>query len=685
MEHYHTLEGGGIAEDKRMINAKTPWTLAHLEERILKAFYNNPAVPPSMRKKLKMALMIKPTLKKKLKGGLSGVSKASGFIRRLMWENSHKHDGAYGNPTWGLAKDSTMKQPIKFDYKKLASASQGGEPTYKNKRGTTERNPYGASPFIQHHFSTTEKKARAEKTAPETEEQKRARYEFMARRLMAKAHGLVRSAPAPARATAPENELVVSEVIPEQLRTHFANTGMLGEPPVGLEVRPKSPEPEAERPTPPTPKLEPMKLGKLPPLSEVLPQIAERMKPAEVKAQEAPKASDESLANEHFTITEENVGKSLERLKKNARDAIPNLKIVLAKIQEVKKRKGYIMPFGTWQMSLAKFPMADSSYGWGNDYFIPWTPNQYDKDKTWYLKFPSDERHMGKPKELLELIDSVKTMASEFKAEIPEAMEAGAYETVKSLAGNQDYPLYPDYLAKTNPHVGASVKHPKGTAGFWDRFWKLEQNLRRLSIYSPLPDKMRRDNKEEFIKRSLDRVTERMEELDAIRKPIAEMRTASDISYRMGALEDWMKFQIDWREKLVEDGESPVGKEVPYTPETIGWVFPPPDREALDATRKRLEEDAIRKAREEEKEANRRPKSDKPRSGHSGDKREANIKAILEKNPKATLPVIGEELKKLGDFGAGGKPLSGATLSPIVKKVKESLTGSGHVPPMCGI
>ena len=27
------LEGGGIAEDKREINAKSPWTLAHLEKR----------------------------------------------------------------------------------------------------------------------------------------------------------------------------------------------------------------------------------------------------------------------------------------------------------------------------------------------------------------------------------------------------------------------------------------------------------------------------------------------------------------------------------------------------------------------------------------------------------------------------------------------------------------------------
>ena len=170
MEHFHPLEGGGIAEDKRWINSKSPWTLAHLDAKVLQGFYNNPAVPPSMKKKLKEALMIKPTLKKKLKGGLSGVSKASGFIRRLMWENSHKHDGAYGNPTWALAKDSKMKKAVKFDYKKLASPEQGG---------LNKERPYGASPFISHHFSTEERKPR-EKSKPETEAQKKARMDFMA-------------------------------------------------------------------------------------------------------------------------------------------------------------------------------------------------------------------------------------------------------------------------------------------------------------------------------------------------------------------------------------------------------------------------------------------------------------------------------------------------------------------------
>jgi len=159
------VKGGGIKEDKRYINSKTAWSLAHLEKKVLMEFYNNPAVPPSMKAKLKEAMMVKPSLK--LKGGLKGVSKASGFIRRLMWENSHKHKGAYGNPTWGLAADSKMNKGAKFELKKLASESQGG----------LNKGEYGASPFITHHFSTGTRKPK-QKTKPETAAQKRAREKF---------------------------------------------------------------------------------------------------------------------------------------------------------------------------------------------------------------------------------------------------------------------------------------------------------------------------------------------------------------------------------------------------------------------------------------------------------------------------------------------------------------------------
>ena len=167
------LEGKGIAEDKRYLNAKSPWTLAHLDMKLLQGFYNNPQVPPSMKTKLKTAMMIKPTLKSKsktklnklLRGGLAGVSKASGFIQRLMAENKKKHEGRYMNPTWELHPESTMKRAEEFDWKKLASDGQGG----LNRTG----NPYGASPFITKHFRN---RAVAEgKADKETEAQRKAR------------------------------------------------------------------------------------------------------------------------------------------------------------------------------------------------------------------------------------------------------------------------------------------------------------------------------------------------------------------------------------------------------------------------------------------------------------------------------------------------------------------------------
>lgn len=102
-----------------------------------------------------------------------GISKSSGFIRRLMAENSLKHKGQYKNPTYPLAEGSTMNAPAKFDYKRVANASQSG----------SNQSEYGASPFIQKHFGHVRavpfvRKRVAEPTIKETPTQKEAREEF---------------------------------------------------------------------------------------------------------------------------------------------------------------------------------------------------------------------------------------------------------------------------------------------------------------------------------------------------------------------------------------------------------------------------------------------------------------------------------------------------------------------------
>lgn len=80
---------------------------------------------------------------------IGGFSKNSGFIRRMMAENTVKHKGQYGNPT-NLPEGSHMSKPVVFNYKKIANPSQNGT--------KTTGNPYGASPFIQKHFGTIERK-----------------------------------------------------------------------------------------------------------------------------------------------------------------------------------------------------------------------------------------------------------------------------------------------------------------------------------------------------------------------------------------------------------------------------------------------------------------------------------------------------------------------------------------------
>jgi hypothetical protein len=117
-------------------------------------------------------------MRERLRGGRAGVSKASGFIQRLMAENKKKHTGSYTNPTYPLAADSTMNKAFEFKYKKLASAGQGGE----------NQKEYGASPFITKHFSKAMPEQGA--PAPETTAQRAARMRTTAGRLLKMARGL---------------------------------------------------------------------------------------------------------------------------------------------------------------------------------------------------------------------------------------------------------------------------------------------------------------------------------------------------------------------------------------------------------------------------------------------------------------------------------------------------------------
>jgi len=246
MAYFHSIEpeqmvGSGIPEDKRLINSKTSWTLHSLPMEVLQYYASLDCIPPSMKEKLKEAMMIKQTKGKK--GGLTGVSKKSGFIRRLMWENKHKHGNDYKNPTWGLHNDSNMSKKAKFEWKKLASKDQGG----LNSSG----NPYGASPFITKHFKGDPVKwSPGEKSGKESEAQKKARYEFMAKKLHSLAGTLHKEAKETVAEPKKEEEVKATETIPDELVNHFGNAtkGMFfdNSPTLaGLEVTPIAKEEKA--------------------------------------------------------------------------------------------------------------------------------------------------------------------------------------------------------------------------------------------------------------------------------------------------------------------------------------------------------------------------------------------------------------------------------------------------------
>jgi hypothetical protein len=142
MEHFHDLQ-----DAKRYINAKTPFTLSSLTEGFLKTMRDKPEVPPSMKERLTQALEIK---KDKLRGGLAGVSQASGFIQRLMANNKLVNKGQYKN-TKKVVKGKDGKPLMSGKDKGIIHFGKIGHATQHGKNENT-LHEYGASPFIKKYF-----------------------------------------------------------------------------------------------------------------------------------------------------------------------------------------------------------------------------------------------------------------------------------------------------------------------------------------------------------------------------------------------------------------------------------------------------------------------------------------------------------------------------------------------------
>lgn len=711
--HFHDLEGGGIAEDKRMINAKSPWTLAHLDMKILQGFYNNPAVPPSMKTKLKGAMMMKPSLKKKLSGGLAGVSKASGFIQRMMAENKLKHSGEYKKPTHPAHKDSTMSQWRAFDYKKLANKDQGGE-------GEAE---YGASPFIQKYFKNGTVPFTKGNTAKETQKQKEARLTMMAKRLAKLARRLAREQPQnqavqeqvqEAREAVEEKREEPAPVeTPAELLEHFGNVSM-GEPPVGLEVKPKEKSAEEATPANPAPK------------KRIIIRLKKKAEPVEeppkneiVSTAEAPPEPPQEgkTGSSHFVFVKPDRAISRDYITKG----IEGHKHLQKKIAEVmSKHPDNILQWGTWQ--LYNFDVfiegaMDSGY-FTLSHFIP--PNDlhrrgaggfdYGTGKTnaWMKKLDIPEERVN-PVSFLKLVRRTKARVEKFNEDTPRMMKEGAFERIQQEAGSaySAYPLYPEKLSGANgqyPYGSRTFKTPAVRA-YFNEFWDLHEDLYMyFGIQGLIPSQVypyKGISEEECIKRCLLNGEDVIKDLDELISSLEKVQTKEAIKARMEALKEWSKFHLDWREAWLDTAEVPEGQPIPHTPDEIGFVrnysetYRNENSKLYQHLQKQLEEEAKRRPPPKEEKV-----KVKARSGHSGSKREANIKKILKKTPKATLPTIAEALKELGDTGVGGKALSVGTLSPIVKKVRASIAegdesssdeeegdtveGEGHLR-MCGV
>lgn len=522
---FHPLHGGDLAEDKRMVNAKTPYTLQQLSTEFLKSMMANPDVPPSMKDKLKATLELKGS---GLVGGLAGVSKASGFVQRMMAENKKKHSGQYKRPTDPPAPDSTMSSWRPFQLHKLANSKQipKGQNTSK----------YGASPFILRHFKgvTSPKfKPGENATLPaETEDQRTARMEALAKRLLKLSKKLAdKGVPMPTVETAtpvapvaPANTVEARDTIPE-LNNHFGNVME------GLNVQPKAEPKEEPKPEPKT------------------------ISGASTFDFEEPK----TLSNEYV------------------KRGITGHKWLQKTIAEVmSKHPDYVLQWGTWQIyDYSVFSEGATKDGWlSQSMFPPFGDENRRQNKPWLKKLDIPEGRVN-PVSFLKLARSLKERVEKFKEKTPKALRDGGFEVIKKLAGKDgDYPLYPDYLAGKNPHHRQSFPNPE-TKAYFDEFWDLHEDLYRYMGIQNLLYEVYSKNIQinDVIKRAGLEADGVITDLEQMINALEKVQTKEAIKARMEALRDWNNFHLDWREKWKATKELPIGQPVPHTPDAIGYVI----------------------------------------------------------------------------------------------------------------
>lgn len=157
MDYLELMRGAGLGD---VLIPKKEFVKEH--ERLVKLL--NQSDIPALRKEAKDQ---QAELKKE------GGSGKSNFIARMMAEAKYKHrdpsekdkpydqtkTGKYRKPVMDPERDDTkMSQAVKFDYKKLASKNQSG----------TNKEAYGASPFITHHFGLVQSARKPKETAAQS-------------------------------------------------------------------------------------------------------------------------------------------------------------------------------------------------------------------------------------------------------------------------------------------------------------------------------------------------------------------------------------------------------------------------------------------------------------------------------------------------------------------------------------